>query len=380
MIDANEFVSLLEEKGISFFAGVPDSLLKHLCACINRRMQLNKNHFITPNEGLAVSLASGYFLSTGKIPAIYMQNSGLGNIVNPVTSLTNDRVYGIPMIYIIGWRGQPGKPDEPQHLKQGEITPGLLNLLGISWYLIDGNSTIKELNEIIDDNIDSLIESGHSMAFLVEKNTFSTTKLTRNDRGYTINREEAISQILSAMSENDVVVSTTGKISREIYEYRKNNKLAHYQDFLTVGSMGHSSSIALGIAISDSTRRVYCFDGDGAALMHMGSMALIGSTKPSNYIHIILNNSAYESVGGQPSIACNIEFSKIGIGCGYRHVEKIDEISQLNNLLERINLLTGPILIDIHVKNISRSNLLRPESSPWENKLKFMNFLNQKKK
>lgn len=377
MVDPNEFISLLEKKDITFFAGVPDSLLKHFCSRLNDRMQLHENHFITPNEGLAVSLASGYFLSTGKIPVVYMQNSGLGNVVNPVTSLTNEKVYGIPIIYIIGWRGQPGKLDEPQHLKQGEITPGLLNLLGISWYLIDEDTTITDLNRILDENINHLIDTGHSLAFLVKKNAFSVAQSTQIDEGYSINREEAIGHILGNLSLSDIVVSTTGKISREVYEYRKNNNQSHRQDFLTVGSMGHSSTIALGIALNNPSKRVYCLDGDGAALMHMGSMALIGATIPENYVHIILNNSAYETVGGQPSIANHINFPKIGLACGYRQTKKIDQIKQLINQLNEIAELIGPILLDVHVQNISRSNLIRPESSPWENKNEFMEFLNR---
>jgi len=376
MIDPFDLFNYLKHKGIEFFAGVPDSLLKSLCGCISQNTVIGKNHFITPNEGLAVSLATGYFLATGNIPMVYMQNSGIGNMVNPVTSLTNEEIFGIPILYFIGWRGKPGQIDEPQHKKQGQITQDLLETIGINSFLVTQNMSMNDLVDLFEHNYDSIISSNKSMALIIEKGTFSDYPFEKFKNDYQISREHAINTILKSLSERDIIVSTTGKISREVYDFREFNNQNHKQDFLTVGSMGHSSMIALGIAKHKPKHKVFCLDGDGAVIMHMGSLALIGSSSAENLVHIILNNSAYESVGGQPTIANHIDFCKVALSCGYKNAFIVDSLPDLQEILTNIKELNGPTIIDVHVSIGSRKDLSRPATPPNVNKQIFMSFLN----
>lgn len=379
MINPRDLLDFLKYQGIDFFTGVPDSLLQAFCSCLLNNTVLGENHFIAPNEGLAVSLASGHFLATGNIPLVYLQNSGIGNIINPVASLTCKEIYGIPILYIIGWRGKPGQKDEPQHYKQGQITQDLLELVGIKSFVIEKNNSMSDLTRLFNDNFQEIIASKRSIALIIEKGTFSDYTVAKLENNSKIGREQAVRFILETLSDNDIVVSTTGKISREVYDYREFNNQNHYRDFLTVGSMGHASMIALGIAISKPNQNVYCLDGDGAAIMHMGSLALIGSTKARNYIHIVLNNSAYESVGGQPTIANHLNFREIARSCGYKATFTIKNFEDLDNLINNLRNITGPIFVDLHVSIGSRNDLSRPSISPFENRLNFMNFLEAKK-
>ncbi len=377
MIDTYEFFEFLLENEIDFFAGVPDSLLKSFSACINDHTEIGHNHFITPNEGLAVSLASGYYLSSGKVPLVYMQNSGLGNIVNPVTSLTSEKLFGIPILYVIGWRGQPGQKDEPQHVKQGEITPDLLELVGIPNFIINNNKSMNDIKQIIDTYLKNVVNHGKSIALIFEKNTLSEYSSSKYQNDYQLNREKVVHTILKMLSAHDIVVSTTGKISREVYDFREQNKNSHHQDFLTIGSMGHASMIALGIAVNQPHRMVWCLDGDGAAIMHMGSLALIGSTESKNLVHIILNNAAYESVGGQPTPTNKIDFRNLALSCGYKMAFMINSLEDLIQTIELIKISSGPFLIDIHIRIGSRKDLSRPTKKPALTKKDFMDFINE---
>ena len=353
------------------FFGVPDSLLKHFAWEISQTLPNNNTTAI--NEGNAVALAAGHYLSTGEIPCVYLQNSGLGNIVNPVSSLTNEYVYGIPIVYVIGWRGDPDVQDEPQHEFQGRKTTELLDTLEIEYFVIETNTTVEDLKNVSKDFKEKL-SSGKSVAFLVKKNALESDEKATFSNSHQLKREEVIDTITNH-SHEDIIVSTTGKTSRELFEIREKNNQSHKYDFLTVGSMGHSSSIALSIAKNKPKTNVWCLDGDGAALMHMGSLAMIGSSKLSNYIHVVINNEAHESVGGNPTVAGHIDFIELAHSIGYAHAFSVDEASELEQILEKINTLNGPIMIEIKCAIGSRSDLGRPTSTPKENRDLFMSYL-----
>ncbi len=372
-MDIEVFVKLLQEHDIDFFSGVPDSQLKPLCDYLINMYGISNNHIIAVNEGNAVALAAGYYLSTGKIPCVYLQNSGLGNIVNPVASLLNEKIYAIPCVFIIGWRGEPSVHDEPQHIFQGEITLKMLDVLGISYMIIDKDTTEKEIKSRMIE-FKSLLDSGKSVAFVVKKHAFYYNNKVYYKNDYKMLREEIIRSIVD-ISKGDIIISTTGKTSRELFEIREQKGQSHKYDFLTVGSMGHSSTIALAIALNKPDKRVWCIDGDGAVLMHMGAMSLIGARRPDNYIHVIINNEAHESVGGQPTVASSVDFKHVALGCGYRAAYHITTYDELNEVLQQIKNKKGPILLEIKSAIGSRDNLGRPTSTPIENKRVFMNYL-----
>ena len=374
MISPKFFIDKLEENNINFFTGVPDSLLKNICAYIEDNKDENHN-IIAANEGAAMGLATGHYLATGKIPVVYMQNSGEGNIINPLASLTDKEVYNIPILLIIGWRGRPGVHDEPQHIKQGKVTLPLLETMGIKYTILskDENEFTNQLNDVIG----YMTKTKESFAFIVEKDTFEDYKLQNNQQyeNLEMSREEAIQIVADSLDENAVIVSTTGMISRELFEYRANSNQTHEKDFLTVGSMGHASQIALGIALEKSNHKIYCFDGDGAAIMHMGSMAIIGSKHPENYIHIIFNNGAHDSVGGQPTVGLQINIPEIARALNYKKVFSIKDRMSLKEVLNKINGEKGPIMLEIQVKKGNRKDLGRPTTTPIQNKESLMKFL-----
>lgn len=375
MIHPGEFLSFLYEQGIDFFTGVPDSQLGEFCDYIIQSIGIGKQHIVAPNEGNAVALATGYHLATGKTGMVYMQNSGLGNAMNPITSLADPKVYSVPLLYMIGWRGMPGERDEPQHIKQGEITLDLLKLLGIDFIILDKENTMEEVADFFKKRFVPALKEGRSVAFVVKKGAFKSTDKYTHDVPYKLLRERAIELILKNIELQDAIVSTTGKISREVYEQRDFYEEGHNKDFLTVGAMGHSSMIALQIAEQKPEKRIWCLDGDGAMLMHTGALALIGSRQPSNFIHVLLNNYVHESVGGIPTIAESINFLGIAQACGYKTAYQVQDEVGLIQTMKHIKTEEGPILIQINVSNSSRKDLGRPKSSPFQNKIDFMRFL-----
>lgn len=357
-------------KSYDFFTGVPDSQLKPLCDYLMATYGISDHHIIAANEGNAVALAAGYHLATGKIPVVYMQNSGIGNIINPVASLMNDRVYGIPCIFVIGWRGEPGVHDEPQHVYQGEVTLRLLEDMHIRTFVIDKSTAEEEVQAQLQA-WRPLLDDGKQVAFVVRKNalTFDGTPMYANDN--LLSREEAIRQIVN-VSATDPIVSTTGKASRELFEIREANRQGHRYDFLTVGSMGHSSSIALGIAIKKPEQKIWCVDGDGAVLMHMGSMAVIGAVAPKNLVHVVINNGAHETVGGMPTVAQRIDLTAIAKACGYVHTIRAGTSEELDRALQAAKEQQGLTLIEVRCTIGARADLGRPTTTPSENKLAFM--------
>lgn len=369
-LNAKSFIGLFN----SFFTGVPDSLLSPLCDALLNDNELSQSHIITANEGNAVALAAGYHLATGKIPVVYMQNSGIGNAVNPIASLLNPKIYGIPCVFIIGWRGEPNVYDEPQHLFQGEITLNLLKVLDVDYFVIEKNTSLKEIKKQLEIWNPALM-SGKSVAFVVKKGSFANENKIDYKNNYILNREEVISRIAEAAGDG-LIVSTTGKISRELYEIRERNGQEHKYDFLTVGSMGHSSSTALGIAENVPYTKVWCLDGDGAALMHMGAMAIIGTKKPKNLIHVVLNNAAHESVGGMPTVADDISFVNIALGCGYPKAFNVSNYAELEQILTDLKKFNELIFIEVKCELNSRENLGRPSTTAKENKNAFMDYIN----
>lgn len=375
MIRPEYFYNTLRGMGIDFYTGVPDSLLKDICAYITDHAD-RKNNIIAANEGGAVGLAAGYHLATGNIPVVYMQNSGLGNTVNPLMSLTDSDVYRIPVLLVIGWRGEPGVHDEPQHVKQGKTTLPLLDAMEIRHEIMSGDEA--ELEKQLAGGVRYMKETGRAFALVVKKGTFGKYKLQNGTHNpYTMEREEAIKAVAGAMDVKDIVVSTTGKISRELFEHRTATGEGHSRDFLTVGSMGHASQIALGIALNRPERNVYCFDGDGAAIMHMGGMGIVASMLPVNFYHIVFNNGAHDSVGGQPTIGFGIDLPKIAAGCGYKTVMSVATRSELDAILPTLPTLPAPLLLEIKVKKGSRDDLGRPTTTPVENKEALMSFLEE---
>lgn len=373
MIKCEDFYNLLIKNDIDFFCGVPDSLLKYPIAYISDHAMKKKN-IITANEGNAVALATGYHLATGRIGMVYMQNSGEGNAINPLTSLIDKKVYSIPLLLLIGWRGEPGKKDEPQHVKQGEVTKSLLDILEIPYSIMP--ESIEETNYIIKKALRYMKKQNLAYAIIVKRGIFEPYNLiNKSETSNNLSREEALKIVVKHLSSQDIIVSTTGKLSRELFEYREELKQNHNRDFLTVGSMGHCSQIALGIAISKPTRNVYCFDGDGAVIMHMGSLAIIGSQKPENFKHIIFNNGAHDSVGGQVTAGLQIDIPAIAKACGYNSVF---EAETKEGIIEKINSLKtvkGPSLLEIKIRRGARHNLGRPTIGPKENKKVFMDFI-----
>lgn len=378
MIEVKEFYNELLNNEMDFFAGVPDSLFKSFCAYIKDNVSSEKN-IIAANEGNAVGLASGYYLATQKIPLVYMQNSGLGNALNPLASLADKLVYSIPILLVIGWRGEPNKKDEPQHKKQGLITVETLEMLGIKYKIFDEFTSDCEMKEEVKRAYVYMKEKNEPYALVIKKGTFNEYILKNKiDSNFEMTREEAIEILVSKMKENSAVVSTTGMASRELFEIREKNMQDHGRDFLTVGSMGHASQIALAIALNRKDKEVYCIDGDGALIMHLGGLAIIGSLKPNNYRHILINNGAHDSVGGQDTVGFNIDMITIAKACGYKYYYSCSSKEELLDLSEKIKDIEGPVFLEIKVKKGARKDLGRPTTTPIENKNAFMKFMNSK--
>lgn len=373
MVSVEKIYETFLHNGVDFFTGVPDSLLKNICAYITDNAPRGK-HIIAANEGAAVGIASGYYIASGKLPVVYMQNSGLGNTVNPLLSLADEKVYSLPLLLMIGWRGEPGVKDEPQHKKQGEVTLELLEAMKIPYVILDLEE--GEALSQIHDIIVSAKTKSIPYAIVIRKDLFGKYKLQNESKNdYSVSREEALKLVIDHLQEDDIVVSTTGKLSRELFEYRETKGQGHEKDFLTVGSMGHSSSIALGIAIEKPERKVYCLDGDGSFIMHMGAISNIGDLSPKNFCHIVFNNGAHESVGGQATLGFLLDIPAIAKACGYKTAFVVADSEQLVSIMPRIHTMDGPILIEIKVRIDSRDNLGRPNTTPVENKELFMDFL-----
>ena len=374
MMKIEKFVDLISA---DFFTGVPDSQLKSLCDYLIDRYGIDcQHHLIAANEGNCTAIAAGYHLATGKVPVVYMQNSGEGNVINPVASLLNDEVYGIPCIFVVGWRGEPDVHDEPQHIYQGKVTLKLLEDMSISYFVVDKDTTEAKIAEQLKV-WQPLLAAGKQVAFVVKKGGLTYDKKVTYTNANKLSREEVLRHVVK-VSGTDPIVSTTGKLSRELFEIREANHEGHGYDFLTVGSMGHSSSIALGIALNQPNNKIWCLDGDGAVLMHMGAMAVIGATKQKNLIHVVINNGAHESVGGMPTVAEKINLPQVAVACGYDHAVRVDSLEKLDQELAQAKQRNQLSLIEIACSIGSRADLGRPTTTAKDNKLNFMQNLKAK--
>ena len=372
-INPEKFFNEITGHGVDFFTGVPDSLLKEFCFCVDERMPMNK-HIIAANEGNAIAIATGHYLAKKSIPLVYMQNSGIGNALNPLLSLCDPDVYSIPMLVMIGWRGEPGVKDEPQHIKQGKVQLKLLESLDIPYEIISKDD--DQFGKKISITIETATNENRPAVLLIKKGTFQKYKKEiRKADDQHMKRVEALEIILKNVDSNVIVVSTTGKTSREIFEIRENRGESHQQDFLTVGSMGHCSSIALGIAIEKPDRKVVCIDGDGALIMHMGSLSTVGKLNPKNFYHILINNQVHESVGGQATSVKSIDITKLVKANGYKCVSTVWERSQLINEFKEYLVNEGPAFLEVKIVPGSKKSLGRPTIKPIDNKKAFMDFL-----
>lgn len=370
MLNPETVFELVRAQGIDFFAGVPDSLLKDFCAYVTDHTGAEE-HVITANEGNAVAMAAGHYLGTGRPALVYMQNSGIGNTVNPLLSLADPEVCSIPMLLMIGWRGEPGVKDEPQHVKQGRVMTELLDAMEIRWFVLDAQTA--DPASVIGEACAVAREKSTPAALLVRKGTFEKYKLGKETvTDYPMNREAAVKCVVDLLGEDDVVVSTTGKTSRELYEYRAARGDGHGNDFLTVGAMGHTASIAMGLARTRPERRVICLDGDGSVIMHMGALAVTGQHDLPNFVHVVVNNGAHDSVGGQPTAGFGIDLAAIARACGYRQARSVSKPEEVRQALAALEDGPGPVLLEVRVNKGARDDLGRPKTTPVENRNAFM--------
>jgi len=369
MISSEQFLSCLLDAGIHFFAGVPDSLLKEFCACVSDKIDAT-HHKICANEGNAVAMAAGHYLATGNPALVYMQNSGLGNGINPLLSLADKEVYGIPMLLLIGWRGEPGTKDEPQHIKQGRVQNSLLEALEIPFTILDADT--EDVPGLVKRMLSLAVELSRPVALVVKKDTFAKYQAIARKEipSFGLNRERALEIILEEITDA-IVVSTTGKTSREVYEIRNKTGITG-KDFLCVGSMGHASSLALAIALEKPQTKVVCLDGDGALLMHLGAAAVIGNSQPENYLHVLLNNHCHESVGEQPTPLERVDFQKLAEALGYSEYYYCEKENEMPGLMQKICQVKGPAFLEIRIHPGSRADLGRPKTTARENKEAFM--------
>jgi len=372
MIPCEDFLEWLAAGGVDFYAGVPDSLLKPVCFYLADHA--GDKHVVAANEGGAVALACGYHLATGKVPLVYLQNSGQGNTINPLLSLADPEVYSIPMLLLIGWRGEPGTKDEPQHVKQGKVTVDFLESMGIPWRVLEAEPDAARRS--VDELVAIAAAENRPVALLVQKGTFASYTAKDQPSGdFEISREKAIELVAAQLGERDAIVATTGHISRELYEYRALSGQGHQREFLTVGGMGHASQIAMGIALAKPERQVFCLDGDGAMLMHMGGTAIVGAAGVANFKHVILNNGVHDSVGGMATAGLRVSFTEIAKSCGYSEAWRVERADDIAEKVSELRAAKGPAMLEIMVKKGARADLGRPLTTPIENKTAFAEFL-----
>lgn len=365
MIDSASFVDALVGRGLDFFCGVPDSLLKELCSCVSDRIPPESN-VICANEGAAVGMACGYHMATGRAAVVYLQNSGEGNAVNPLLSIADPDVYGIPVLLVIGWRGEPGTHDEPQHVKQGKVTLALLEAMGVPYAVLDESGWQEQVALLAD----TMFSEGRPVALVVRKGAFAPYPFACEQTSDPLTREQALELVLDALGPDDLVVSTTGKESREVFELREARGEGHGRDFLTVGGMGHTSSIAFGLA-SGCDRTVWCLDGDGSMLMHLGSLAVIGTRALPNLHYVVNDNGAHESVGGQPTVTRDLDVPAILGACGFSPVLTAASADEVAAAMAELAASAGGALV-LRTRQGSRDDLGRPTTTPQENRRALM--------
>jgi phosphonopyruvate decarboxylase len=376
MINQIAFQNCLKNAGVEFITGVPDTLLNEFCLSIEENWPKNK-HIIAANEGNAAALACGYHLSTGSVPLVYMQNSGMGNTLNPLLSLSNKDVYGIPMVLLIGWRGDPNEKDHLQHKKQGELTPVLLDALDIPYKILEDNE--EDVLAATNWAINEAKSLNSPVGLIAKKNVFENgqkTDLSKEESKFELFREDVIENLIDHLPKDTIYVASTGRATRELYFLREHRGESHENDFLNIGAMGHSSSIAAGIALSQKERLVVCLDGDCAAIMHMGAFAIQGNLEVTNLLHVVMNNGIHESVGGQTSVGFQINLTQIAENTGYSTIQK--PVQSASDFTDSINILLSkkrPSFIEVHIKKGMRSKLPPLDIIPGD--LKYIGFKNK---
>ena len=373
-MDAQHLLSACRDAGIDFFTGVPDSQLKGLCDTLYATLGVKEKHIVAANEGNAIGLCAGHYLATGRPAMCYMQNSGLGNTVNPLASLMDAQVYAMPCLLVIGWRGEPGVKDEPQHVKQGQVTLSQLDLLDVPYMVLDKTMTDADFDAAFAA-IRAHLVAGRTAAIVVKKGALTCSAKPVYGNRHSMTREEAVGVIARLAGSRDAFVSTTGKLSRELFELREAAHQGHERDFLTVGSMGHASMIALGIALEKPDRRIWCLDGDGAALMHLGAMAVIGQRKPRNLVHVVINNGAHETVGGMPVCEGGLDLCAMAMAAGYRSVCRANSPETLLDAVDAAMTAGELAFIEVMCAVGARDDLGRPTTTPQENRDALMAFL-----
>ncbi|MBD5469548.1 MAG: phosphonopyruvate decarboxylase [Lachnospiraceae bacterium] len=369
---ASVFLQEVKNIGIRTITGVPDSTLKQFCDAVRMDNGKEFQHYVTANEGAAVGLATGEYLASERPCLVYLQNSGLGNIINPLASIANSEVYGIPMLFVIGWRGEPGKKDEPQHIYQGKVTCELLEIMDVPYSVVDDMTTQDQMKEILL-KAKELMNENEQYAIIVKKGTFEKEKEFAWENGYSLVREQALRVILENVYQDSFIVSTTGKISRELYEQSDALYKNHERLFMTVGGMGHASMIAYGMAQADASKQIICVDGDGAVMMHMGALAFLAKQSPENLLHIVINNAAHESVGSMPTGFSGQTYAQIAAACGYKNTCTVTTDEDLRIAILEAKKKRELSLIEVMVSLDARADLGRPKESAKENRIDFMN-------
>jgi len=373
MVNLQQLFQSLDNLGVRFFTGVPDSLLNDFCLYLVNNIP-DGQHVMAANEGNAIAIAAGNYIATGNIPLVYMQNSGIGNATNPLLSLTHNCVYGIPMVLVIGWRGDPSIDDHSQHKKQGELTPVLMKDMDIPYDILNADNTViekfkwavakaKEISSPV-----ALIVKKAILTEKIKKQVFPTSEL--------MNREEAISHVIDVLGNNAIYLGTTGRATREVHEQVNAHQIETGHEFQNVGSMGHVSSVGLGIALAKPLQKVVVFDGDAAAVMHLGAFATNCRYKAGNLIHIVLNNGVNESVGGQPSSGFLINLTKIAEACGYQTPGHfIDTSEELQQFIQENQNNDMPLFVDVHVRQGIRNDMPKLNIDHQAQKYALMEFL-----
>jgi phosphonopyruvate decarboxylase len=370
MIEPGRVVAHLASRGVDMYTGVPDSLLKEFGKHVMAELPRDK-HIIAANEGAAVGIALGHYLRTGRPALVYLQNSGFGNTVNPLLSLADADVYGVPMLLMIGWRGQPGVKDEPQHVKQGRVMTAMIEAMDLPYAVLPHDT--QEAKACLTDAVKQAEAGSTPYVILVEKDTFAAAEVSPDAPPVDLaSREDALKALANAVGDEAIIVSTTGMLSRELFEHREATGESGARDFLTVGGMGHASSIALGVAKQERDREVWCFDGDGALLMHLGSLAIIADHAPANYLHVVFNNGVHDSVGGQPTSIDMVDIPALAMAAGYRHAEAVQDLADVDEAIERLRDAGGPSLLELRVRPGNRPGIGRPRRTPVQSKQAFM--------
>lgn len=375
MVSCEELFRTFRKFGFNFYTGIPCSIFKDWINFIVERK--DTQHVIGTSEGETIAIATGYYLASKDFPVVYMQNSGLGNSVNPLTSLTAPEVFGIPFLLLISWRGEPRLEDEPEHKKMGKITTNILDTLHIPYSIMPDN--IEGIEATLGEAKRFMQQKSTPYAILIGKGTIGKYDKVQKKIRFpsTISREEAIKLAADKLHKSGLIVSTTGKISRELFEYIESTRRNHQNIFYTVGSMGCSTGIALGLALRKKKKKIFLFDGDGACLMKLGSMATVGHYFPANFFHILFDNQCYDSTGGQPTVSKTVDFVGIAESCNYRYAELATSHEELEYSLNRLIRKRGPYMLVAKVKSGARDNLGRPTIKPQENKEKFIDFIKE---